>query len=140
MLLKNKSLNLSDQVLIVSLMCMILIESNCLRLRVELSHLSEHKFRHNFQDSIGPFCNCGRHIETKSKKTNPKITILEMLVYFISACVLYTKILFVVVFCIPTFYFWLCFVYQNFISGCVLYTKISRIVIFGLVFLLCIDN
>ena len=29
-----------------------------------LSHLHEHKFRHNFQDSLDPFCNCGRHIET----------------------------------------------------------------------------
>ena len=34
------------------------------RLRVGLSHLREHKFRHNFLDSIDPFCNCGRHIET----------------------------------------------------------------------------
>ena len=34
------------------------------RLRVELSHLREHKFRHNFQDPPDPFCNCGRHIET----------------------------------------------------------------------------
>ena len=34
------------------------------RLRVGLSHLCEHKFGHNFQDSLDPFCNCGRHIET----------------------------------------------------------------------------
>ena len=34
------------------------------RLRVGLSHLREHKFRHNFQDSLDPFCICGRHIET----------------------------------------------------------------------------
>ena len=34
------------------------------RLRVGLSHLREHKFRHTFQDSQDPFCNCGRHIET----------------------------------------------------------------------------
>ena len=34
------------------------------RLRVGLSYLREHKFRHNFQDSLDPFCNCGRHIET----------------------------------------------------------------------------
>ena len=33
-------------------------------LRVGLSHLREHKFRHNFQHSLDPFCNCGRHIET----------------------------------------------------------------------------
>ena len=34
------------------------------RLRVVLSHLREHKFRHSFQDSLNSFCNCGRHIET----------------------------------------------------------------------------
>ena len=34
------------------------------RLQVGLSHLREHKIRHNFQDSLDPFCNCGRHIET----------------------------------------------------------------------------
>ena len=34
------------------------------RLRVRLSHLREHEFRHNFQDSLDPFCNCGWHIET----------------------------------------------------------------------------
>ena len=33
------------------------------RLRAALSHLREHKFRHNFQDSLDPFCNCGLHIE-----------------------------------------------------------------------------
>ena len=34
------------------------------RLGVGLSHLHEQKFRHNFQDSIDPFCNCGHPIET----------------------------------------------------------------------------
>ena len=34
------------------------------RLRVRLSHLHERKFRQTFQDSLDPFCNCGRHIET----------------------------------------------------------------------------
>ena len=28
------------------------------RLRVELSHLREHKFRHSFQDPLDPFCKC----------------------------------------------------------------------------------
>ena len=28
------------------------------RLRVGLSHLNEHKFRHNFLDTIDPFCSC----------------------------------------------------------------------------------
>ena len=34
------------------------------RARVGLSHLREHKLRHNFQDLLDPFHNCGRHIET----------------------------------------------------------------------------
>ena len=29
------------------------------RLRVNLSHLMEHKFRHNFADTLNPMCNCG---------------------------------------------------------------------------------
>ena len=33
------------------------------RLRVGFSHLKEHKFRHNFQDAINPFCNCGNFVE-----------------------------------------------------------------------------
>ena len=34
------------------------------RLRDGLSHLREHKLRHNFQDSLDKFCNCGRHTKT----------------------------------------------------------------------------
>ena len=34
------------------------------RLRLSFSHLREHKFKHNFQDTIDPFCNCGVEIET----------------------------------------------------------------------------
>ena len=34
------------------------------RLRLGLSHLREHKFKHSFQDSINPFCNCGQDIES----------------------------------------------------------------------------
>ena len=29
------------------------------RLRVKLSHLKEHKYRHNFADTFNPICNCG---------------------------------------------------------------------------------
>ena len=29
------------------------------RFRVNFSHLREHKFRHNFRDTLVPFCNCG---------------------------------------------------------------------------------
>ena len=34
------------------------------RLRLGLSHLRYHKFRHNFQDCINPMCVCGVEIET----------------------------------------------------------------------------
>ena len=34
------------------------------RLRLGFSHSKEHKFEHNFQDSVDPLCSCG--IETKS--------------------------------------------------------------------------
>ena len=34
------------------------------RLRLGLSHLRENKFKHNFQDSIYPLCNCSHDIES----------------------------------------------------------------------------
>ena len=34
------------------------------RLRLSLSHLREHKFKHGFQDSLKPICTCGNDIET----------------------------------------------------------------------------
>ena len=34
------------------------------RLRLGFSHLREHKFRHNFQDTSNPFYSCGENIET----------------------------------------------------------------------------
>ena len=30
------------------------------RLRLGLSHLREHKFKHSFQDTLNPLCNCGQ--------------------------------------------------------------------------------
>ena len=36
------------------------------RLRVGLSHLRDHKFRHGFNDTIDPFCPCNMEIETVS--------------------------------------------------------------------------
>ena len=35
-----------------------------IRLRLGLSHLREHKFKHSFQDSLNPFCICGLNIES----------------------------------------------------------------------------
>ena len=34
------------------------------RLRVNFSHLREHKFRHNFRDTLNPLCSCSLEIET----------------------------------------------------------------------------
>ena len=34
------------------------------RLRLNFSHLNEHKFRHNFNDTINPMCPCGKEPET----------------------------------------------------------------------------
>ena len=34
------------------------------RLRVNLSHLNEHKFRHNFQDTLNPLCSCSLEPES----------------------------------------------------------------------------
>ena len=34
------------------------------RLRIGFSYLKEHKFRHNFQDSVDPMCSCNSGIET----------------------------------------------------------------------------
>ena len=34
------------------------------RLRVDFSHLNEHKFRHNFADTLNPLCSCS--LETES--------------------------------------------------------------------------
>ena len=35
-------------------------------MRFGLSHLTDHKFRHNFQDCLKPICSCGQEIETTS--------------------------------------------------------------------------
>ena len=32
-------------------------------LRLGLSHLREHKFKHSFQDKLNPICNCGNDVE-----------------------------------------------------------------------------
>ena len=37
-----------------------------IRLRLGLSHLRYHKFKHNFQDSLNPLCNCSLITETTS--------------------------------------------------------------------------
>ena len=36
------------------------------RLRLGLSHLCEHKFKHSFQDSLNPLCKCGAEVESTS--------------------------------------------------------------------------
>ena len=58
------------------------------RLRLNFSHLREHKFRHNFQDTLNPLCNC-INLETETTGhyllrcvfyTNIRTTLLENLV------------------------------------------------------------
>ena len=34
------------------------------RLRLQLSRLNDHKFRHGFEDAISPMCSCNREIES----------------------------------------------------------------------------
>ena len=36
------------------------------RLKLELSHLNEHKFKHNFHDCVKPLCLCSLEIESLS--------------------------------------------------------------------------
>ena len=35
-------------------------------IRLALSHLAGHKFRHNFQDCVNPICSCGQEIDTST--------------------------------------------------------------------------
>ena len=35
-----------------------------IRIRLALSHLREHKFKHSFQDTLNPLCSCGKEFET----------------------------------------------------------------------------
>ena len=58
------------------------------RLRLNLSHLREHKFRHNFQYTLNPLCSC-KNLETETTDhyllrcdfyTNTRTTLLEKLV------------------------------------------------------------
>ena len=36
------------------------------KLRLGLSHLREHKFKHSFQDTLNSFCSCGLDVETNT--------------------------------------------------------------------------
>ena len=54
------------------------------RLRLGLSHLREHKFKHSFQDCLNPLCFCGNEIETSTHYllhcptyTNERMTLLN---------------------------------------------------------------
>ena len=54
------------------------------RLRLGLSHLNEHKLKHNFQDCVNPLCSCSLEIESLShfflhchRFTNIRATILD---------------------------------------------------------------
>ena len=34
------------------------------RIRLGISHLREHKFKHSFQDTLKPICNCGNDVKS----------------------------------------------------------------------------
>ena len=42
----------------------LLVPKPLTRLRIGFSHLKEHKFKHNFQDSVDSLCSCGNGIES----------------------------------------------------------------------------
>ena len=56
------------------------------RIRLGLSHLREHIFRHGFLDSLNPVCSCGQDIETSthfllqcSNYSNKRLTFLNII-------------------------------------------------------------
>ena len=56
------------------------------RLRLGLSRLREHKFKHGFLDSFNPICSCGQNIETSthfllhySNYSNERLTFLNII-------------------------------------------------------------
>ena len=56
------------------------------RIRLDLSHLQEHKFKHGFLDSPNPICSCGQDIETStnfplycSNHSNVRLTFLNII-------------------------------------------------------------
>ena len=53
------------------------------RLRLGLSHLREHKFKHSFQDTLNPLCSCGLYIETTSFKDEVNFLILHVTMDFV---------------------------------------------------------
>ena len=49
------------------------------RLRLGLSHLREHKFKHSFQDTIDPLCNCGQDLLLTFSSTVPSLLMKDAL-------------------------------------------------------------
>ena len=56
------------------------------RLRLGLSYLREHKFKHSFLDSLNPICSCGENIETSTyfllqcyNSSNERLTFLNII-------------------------------------------------------------
>ena len=52
------------------------------KLRLGLSHLRDHKFKHGFLDSLNPICTCGLDIETTCTAQKTKFSIMD----FFSKC------------------------------------------------------
>ena len=54
------------------------------RLRLGLSRLRDHKFKHNFLDSLNPICCCGKDIETTVHCCCGKDIELLFIIFFIA--------------------------------------------------------
>ena len=59
------------------------------RLKLDLSHLRQHKFKHGFQDTLNPLCSCGNDVESTEhfllrcpKFVNERHTLLSSLGIF----------------------------------------------------------
>ena len=54
-----------------------------IRLRLGLSHLNEHKFNHNFDDCVNPFCTCSLEPESTSHFFCTAIIIIQYNQYYL---------------------------------------------------------
>ena len=46
--------------------CQNIIGIKLITMRLGLSHLREHKFKHSFRDTLNPLCNCGMDVESST--------------------------------------------------------------------------
>ena len=62
------------------------------RLRLGLSHLREHKFKHGFQDMLNPLCSCGNDVESTEHFLHCPQFVNERRVLFLSTLGILTAV------------------------------------------------